>query len=167
MNKGYYLVRAMGQTQNDFDIFFNNNVVAVGWSEVDFSKYSDEDLLVKEVDRVYYTSRDVAPQVAGKKKNEVRRFKGIKNEDRIIVPFWGAEQLTGVLESQDDLFSEYKLVLVTSATPSKDLVELCDKKGIILIAGDNLVDWIFKSLPMMDFGTKKRLAISDIPTILQ
>jgi len=35
MDKGYYLVRAMSQSRDDFDVFFKNNVVAVGWGDVE------------------------------------------------------------------------------------------------------------------------------------
>ena len=44
MDRNYYLVRAMSQSQEDFDVFFNDNVVAVGWSEVDFSQIDSPDL---------------------------------------------------------------------------------------------------------------------------
>jgi len=342
MDVAYYLVRAMSQSQDDFDVFFENNVVAVGWSEVDFHQHANVDSLVEKVNETYYSDSDSAPQVIGKKKNEVRRFKGINKGDKIVVPFWGAiclavaeqeklysqqdydrdlsnqrkvtyhrdqngeiifiprdklseglqrrlrvrgttiadlwefseeidnlfkgedfvssfnkkrinaidnfknqlikniqsgntnlesggygleklikelleidgydaeilskqrfpefsdadieavkedflltekllvqvkhhsgitgtwgaEQLIGILESEKDLFSEYRLVLVTSAIPSDDLVEFCEKKDVILVNGNDLVEWIFKSLPQLKFDTKKRLSISDIPTLL-
>lgn len=46
---GYYMVRAMGQTEKDFNIFFEGNVVAVGWSKVVFSKVEDPETLVEQV----------------------------------------------------------------------------------------------------------------------
>lgn len=342
MDGAYYLVRAMSQSQDDFDVFFKNNIVAVGWSEVDFHQHANVDSLVEKVNETYYSDSDSAPQVIGKKKNEVRRFKGINKGDRIVVPFWGAiclavaeqeelysqqdydrdlsnqrkvtyhrdqngkiisiprgklseglqrrlrirgttivdlwefseeidnlfkgedfdsifekkrtdaidnfkkqlikniqsgntnlesggygleklikelleidgyyakilakqrfpgfsdadieavkndflltekllvqvkhhsgitgtwgaEQLKEILESEKDLFSEYRLVLVTSAIPSDDLVKFCEKQDIILKNGNDLADWLFKSLPQLKFDTKKRLSISDIPTLL-
>lgn len=340
MDKGYYLVRAMSQSQEDFDVFFENNVVAVGWSKVNFSQCKNSDLLIKEVGEYYYSDSGSAPQVIGKKKNECRRFKGMKKGDRIVVPFlgaiclaevekeelysqldqdlsnqrkvtylrdqneevvyiprdklseglqrrlrvrgttiadlrefsdeidnlfkgedfdsgfnkkrieainsfkkqllkniqrgktnlqsggygleklikelleidgykaeiqskqrfsglsdadikaekedflltekllvqvkhhsgitgtWGAKQLTEILNSEKDLFSEYRLVLVTSAIPSGDLIKLCENQDIILVSGNDLSEWVFKSLPQLRFDTKKRLSISDIPTLL-
>jgi len=342
MKKKYYLIRAMSQAQDDFDIFFNNNVVAIGWSEVDFTQFREGELLVAKVEEVYYENGDTSPQVVGKKKNEVRRFKGINSGDRIIIPSsgaiclaeaescelfskqvfdqdlsnqrkvtyhrnqngdvifiprdklseklqrrmrvrgtaiadlwefgeeieglfagedfessfnkkriaitevfksnllekiqsgetnlesggygleklvqelliidgydaailpkqkfsgfadadleaikedflltkklfvqvkhhsgvtgtWGAEQLVEIMNSDKDFFSEYKLVLVTSANPSDELVKLCETKELLLVDGNELVEWIFKSLKNLKYETKKRLGISDIPTLI-
>lgn len=90
-NHGYFMVRAGCQSQEDFSIFFKNDkeVVAVGWSEVDFSASSQAELLVEQVVRAYYVDGKVAPRVVGKKKNEVRRFKELKKDDRILIPHWG------------------------------------------------------------------------------
>ncbi len=90
MNISFYLVRAMSQSKDDFDVFFKNDVVAVGWSKVDFSKFKSAEELVEEVERVYYSTSETAPQVIGKKKNEARRFKGIKKGDKLVIPYWGA-----------------------------------------------------------------------------
>jgi len=342
MDKKYYMIRAMTQSQKDFDVFFENNIAAVGWSKVNFNQFDNVDSLVKEVYETYYKSGSSAPQVIGKKKNEVRRFKGIKRHDRLVIPFpravclaeaetdelhsceyydqdlsnqrkviyhrdqnggliyiprdklseglqrrlrvrgttianlgefsdeidnlfegqnfdsiydknriettrkfkedllkniksgktnlksggygleklvrelleidgyeakiqskqrfsgfadadivaikedfcatqkllvqvkhhsgetgtWGAKQLTEILESENDLFSEYKLVLVTSATPSAELVEFCEMKDVVIVSGSELLDWIFNSLSYLKFDTKKRLGISDVPTLL-
>ncbi len=342
MNKGYYLIRAMSQSQEDFDVFFENNVTAVGWSEVNFSQFDDVDLLVNKVYEEYYKNGDSAPQVIGKKKNEVRRFKGIKKNDRLVIPYWGsiclaeaetgelysdqdydqdlsnqrkvsyhrdqngdlvfiprdklseglqrrlrvrgttiadlwefsdeidslfegqnfdsmynksrieaidqfknnllkniqsgktnlesggygleklvqelleidgyqaeiqskqrfsgfadadieaikedflhvqkflvqvkhhsgvtgtwgAEQLTEILKLENDLFSEYRLVLVTSAIPSDELLNFCEMKDIIIVSGSDLSEWIFNSLQKLKYETKKRLGISDVPTLL-
>lgn len=35
------MIRAMLSREEDFKIFFENNVVAVGWSKVDFAALSD------------------------------------------------------------------------------------------------------------------------------
>jgi hypothetical protein len=62
---GYYMVRAMRQTKEDFDLFFEKNVVAVGWSHVNFTSSEDAEALVEQV---YYSDGKTAPQVVGKKK---------------------------------------------------------------------------------------------------
>jgi len=72
---GYYMVRAMSQTDAEFDLFFNKGVVAVGWSEIDFTAFDVEDL-IKAVDAAYYgPSEGYTPQVVGKKneRNHVDR----------------------------------------------------------------------------------------------
>ena len=84
-----------------------------------------------------------------------------------VTDIWGAEQLNEILNSEKDLFSEYRLVLVTSATPSDELVIFCEMKDIILVSGADLSEWVFKSLPRLKYETKKRLSISDIPTLLK
>jgi len=86
----YFMVRAMSQTPDDFAVFFQNDkeVVAVGWSEVNFSASAPESI-VAQVYKTYYADGHVAPQVVGKKKNEVRRFKELKEGDRILIPHWG------------------------------------------------------------------------------
>ena len=94
----------MSQSQDDFDVFFKNNVVAVGWSDVNFSQFDNADSLVTKVSQEYYSNGASAPQVIGKKKNEVRRFKRMKNGDRIVVPFWGAICLAEV--ETDELYSQ-------------------------------------------------------------
>ena len=38
----YYMVRAMFSREDDFQEFLKKDVVAVGWSSVDFSKYSSK-----------------------------------------------------------------------------------------------------------------------------
>lgn len=84
--RNYYMVRAMLSSEEDFKTFFDNSVVAVGWSRIDFTKYHDV-IQLREVVRDEYYSKDVAQQVVSKKLNEVERFKSIKKGDYIIVPY--------------------------------------------------------------------------------
>ncbi len=88
---GCFMVRAMESSSADFDIFFKNDteIVAVGWSKIDFSAISSAETVVDQVWQAYYKDGHVAPQVVGKKKNEVRRFKGLRKDDRILIPHWG------------------------------------------------------------------------------
>lgn len=88
MERNYYMVRAMLSREEDFDIFFKNNIVAVGWSEVDFTKYKTSDALRDAVRKSYYENSGRAPQVDSKNLNEVERFKNIQAGDYIIVPFY-------------------------------------------------------------------------------
>lgn len=84
-----YMVRAMGSTESDFDVFLNNNVVATGWSEIDFTKYLDDVSTLREVvNGEYYLGKNKASNVASRNLNEVVRFVGIKKGDYIIVPYW-------------------------------------------------------------------------------
>ena len=58
MERNYYTVRAMSSSEDDFKIFFENSVVAVGWSDVNFNQYTKEETeqLVDEVQNVYVCS---------------------------------------------------------------------------------------------------------------
>lgn len=88
-----YMVRAMSSAEDDFAVFVDNSVVAVGWSKVDFTTAATVDAAVEAVTTEYYRDGKTAPQVAGKKRNEVRRFMNIKAGDRIIVPRWSGLML--------------------------------------------------------------------------
>jgi predicted Mrr-cat superfamily restriction endonuclease len=89
MEKKYFMVRAMNSTENDFKVFFDNNVVSVGWSEIDFTKYSKEQTaeLVEAIEEEYYASPDILPQVLGRQLNQVHRYHTINAGDFIIIPF--------------------------------------------------------------------------------
>jgi hypothetical protein len=66
--------------------YAQKGVVAIGWSNVDFSKLSPDEAAKTIGEQDYY--RDAAPQVVGKKRNEIWRFKYIKKGDIIVVPYW-------------------------------------------------------------------------------
>lgn len=84
-----YMVRAMGSTEKDFNIFLSNSVVATGWSEIDFTQYEYNPSALREaVDLMYYRGKNKAPQVVGRNLNEVVRFINIQKGDYIIVPYW-------------------------------------------------------------------------------
>lgn len=86
--RNYYMVRAMYSREEDFRVFFENNVVAVGWCEVDFTESPDSSALRKAVYETYYSNNKTAPQVTGKHLNECERFKNIREGDYILVPYW-------------------------------------------------------------------------------
>jgi restriction system protein len=95
MDRKYLMVRAMHSSQADFDIFFKNSVVAVGWSEIDFSEFDKEGIehLLGSVEEEYYNSDDILPQVIGRQLNQVRRFHNINEGDYIIIPFYNSIRL--------------------------------------------------------------------------
>ncbi len=71
----YHLVRSCRQ------IPFEKDVIGVGWDDHNFSDYADVEELIKAIDKDYGI---------GRRANQVRRFKGIKKGDIILVPTWGA-----------------------------------------------------------------------------
>lgn len=85
--RNYYMIRAMKGTQEHYDVFFKRGRVAVGWSGVNFSEIDNPNDLAEKVKVNYYSDREeYAPSRVGIWLNEVRRFKGIKEGDIIIVP---------------------------------------------------------------------------------
>ncbi|WGH75653.1 restriction endonuclease [Tenacibaculum tangerinum] len=91
MNKNYYMVRAMNSEPKDFKVFFKNKVVAVGWSEVNFTQYENKPKELRSaVNEIYYAKKDMHPPLVGKKLNEVERFDKIKKGDYIIIPYYNS-----------------------------------------------------------------------------
>ncbi len=99
----YYMVRAMLSEESDFAVFFTKNVVAVGWSDVNFSKFSDAEALRDAVRQQYYASSQKAAITVSKNLNEVVRFKDIQAGDYIIVPFHSSIALA--VAEADELYS--------------------------------------------------------------
>ncbi len=95
----YVMVRAQSQEQEDFDTFFNNSVIAVGWSDIDFSEFSDAEALVESVRSVYYSDAAIAPTTVGKRLSQIRRFFELEQDDIVIVPHWSSIVLARVTSS--------------------------------------------------------------------
>jgi restriction system protein len=81
----YYMVRAIDNDEA-LENFTKNNIVAIGWSDFNFSNYGSSDDVIKELD---YLDR-ISPQVAGRHRGQIARFFEIKKEDRILVPYWNS-----------------------------------------------------------------------------
>lgn len=98
MDRHYLMVRAMTSQEYHFKEFFDNDVVAVGWSGLDFTKYSDEHDL-KEIIRERYYSGKYSAHVS-MNLNECIRFKNIAAGDYIIIPYYSGIALA-VAESEE------------------------------------------------------------------
>jgi len=88
MERNYWMVRAMRSTEADFKEFFENSVVAVGWSEVDFSK-EDVSTLSSTLRSTYYAN-STDKRTVSRYVNQALRFKNIKKGDYIIVPYYSS-----------------------------------------------------------------------------
>jgi len=101
MERKCYMVRI---AQSVWD-YAQKGVVAVGWSDVDLSGLSSDNAAKAISEAGFYV--DAAPQVVGKKINEVWRFKDIKKGDIIVVPYWSniliAESEGEYIYSAEDL----------------------------------------------------------------
>ena len=113
----YYMVRAMFSREADFQEFLKKDVVAVGWSAVDFSKYNADELY-GVIWENYYKNSSKRPQTIGLYLSQALMFKNIRENDRIIVPYGSnvlmAEATEVELYSQDarnlDLANQRKVV---------------------------------------------------------
>jgi restriction system protein len=106
-NKRYYMVRAQEGASYGFDVFFKNEVVAVGWSHVDFTGFSSDQLLRKTVLDKYYSDPSLHQPWVSKKLNEVIRFKNIRKDDRILVPYYNGIRIA--IARDDHKYEKSKL----------------------------------------------------------
>lgn len=104
MERNYYMVRAMASEDEDFKVFLDNSVVAVGWSNVDFTKCSDSEVVREEVNKSYYNDGKKSPIKVAQNLNEVARFKNIQSGDYIIIPY-KSDIIIAVAET-DEVYSE-------------------------------------------------------------
>lgn len=114
----YYMVRAMQSLEEDFEVFFKNSVVAVGWREVDFSSFSKSDELRKSVNESYYVNSTIRQQFISRRLNEVERFKNMKENDYVIVPFNSYIVLAEVEENETFSKEDYERDLANQRSVS-------------------------------------------------
>jgi predicted Mrr-cat superfamily restriction endonuclease len=146
MEKNYLMVRAMHSSESDFNIFFDHSVVAVGWSEIDFSEFDKagiEDLL-GSVEEEYYGSEDILPQVVGRQLNQVRRFHNINAGDYIVIPFYNSIRLA---------IAEDKIIYDESAYES----DLANQRKVLYQRSGNT----FKTIPrdVLSEALQRRLRV--------
>ena len=88
MERNYFMIRAMYSKEENINIFLKENVAAVGWSKVDFSKYKDiESLKEKITDEYYSKNSQTTLRIKNRKLNRIQRFVSIEKDDYIIVPY--------------------------------------------------------------------------------
>lgn len=94
-----WMVRAMWSRESDFQIFFDNSVVALGWSEVDFTAYiNNVDGLIDRIRTEYeYDKPDLWAPAVSRSLNQVRRFMAFAPGDRILVPHYNGVCMATVI----------------------------------------------------------------------
>lgn len=72
--------------KNQFDLAEQKDVVAIGWSDWDFSRITEQEI----IQQIGKACDDwcCVPQLRGRKIKEIIRFKNIKKGDYILVPHW-------------------------------------------------------------------------------
>lgn len=140
MNKRYLMVRAMTSQEIHFKEFFDNNIVAVGWSRVHFEEHDNYDNLRDAVRKEYYS--DKSGRLISKKLNECIRFKKIKAGDRIIIPYYSGIALA--IAEKEELYSEEAYNIDLS---NQHRVSFLNKNGIIFsVPRNNLSEGLQRRL---------------------
>jgi restriction system protein len=80
---------------------------------------------------------------------------------------WGIEQLKEIKRLSPEEYKGYQLVLLTSGSVDEKLKDEAESLGLIVIDGDELVDWILSSIGKLSDETKKNLGISEMPHIIK
>jgi len=127
------MVRAMSSKESDFSIFFDNAVVALGWSEVDFTQYvNDAEGLVARVSSEYeYDRPGLWPPTVSRWLNQVRRFMAFAPGDRVVVPYYDGVCLATVTGERSYNLSAKKSDLSNWITVEYELDAATNKPRVI------------------------------------
>lgn len=90
------MVRAKDQTDEEFGFFFENEVIAIGWSRVDVRDLDTKEQVDEVVGEHYDFWGEAGPQLRGRRENEILRFNGIEKGDRVVVPYHSSIALATV-----------------------------------------------------------------------
>ncbi len=99
----YYMVRAMFSNDAHFDEFFKKEIVAVGWSSVNFSSFKANELR-NVIWENYYKDSSKRSQSISLALNQALMFKNIKENDRIVIPYRSGIVLA--LAKGEELYSQ-------------------------------------------------------------
>ncbi len=80
---------------------------------------------------------------------------------------WGIKQLEEIANSQKaSAYDNHQLVLITSGQIAEETKESARGKAITVLDGDDLIEWIWRSMPRLETETKLALGIAEVPHIL-
>ncbi len=114
-----------------------------------YASFADAD--VKGIKSDLFTSRTLLIQV--------KHHQGISGE-------WGIDQLDELKRLSNPEDPDFDLAFLTSASVSEALLERANNNNIRVLDGSALVDWIYTHLPRLAPGTKARLGICEVPSLL-
>jgi hypothetical protein len=78
----------------------------------------------------------------------------------------GAQQLKEIRNQMPEEYKEHILVLVSWAEASPELKQKAQDWDIVLICGEDLVDWIYDCLENLDLSNRTKLGIGTVPSLL-
>lgn len=79
---------------------------------------------------------------------------------------WGVEQLKEIRKNGEAEGYD-KLMLITSGSVQENVKKEADNYGIIIMDGEQLVDWIYENINELSDSTKARLKINVAPVIIE
>ncbi len=144
----YFKIRAQKEGTKEFDLFFKNSVVAVGWSDIVFADFKNSDELADRVRNKCYTGIDISKKEITKNLNQVRRFKEMREGDIAIIP--QGKNICFAIIDKDEIYSttgfdldlanqrkveyiewpEGGIKFVAKSEVSKELLDLIDTRGM-------------------------------------
>lgn len=113
-----------------------------------FSSFADADVIASKSDGFVETKLLV----------QVKHHHGVASK-------WGIQQLEEIKNQDKGDYSDYQLMLITSAAVSENLRIYADERDISIIDGDELVNLIFDSINKLSDETKIKLGICEVPQI--
>lgn len=135
----------MGQEEEHFDVFFGNEVVAIGWSDFNFSEFDDPEVLVSQIRELpYYAEKD--PRYVGRTMNQIRYFKQLTEGDKIIVPYHSSIRLAVV--DGKELYDRDQIDSTDLANQRKVKYVYGDDGRLLTIPRKNLSEGLARRLRM-------------------
>jgi predicted Mrr-cat superfamily restriction endonuclease len=128
---------------------------------LEIKPYENVRKMAKNAFRASYADADIEARLEGRDYLfQVKHHDGSTND-------WGIRQLEAISESQrGSEFSSHNLVLVTSGDVSDETKSSAAAKGIKVIDGMELINWIWSSIPALNTKTQIALGISTVPQIV-
>lgn len=111
-------------------------------SKQHFGSYADADVKATRSDRCSLIKLLV----------QVKHHQGYTNEH-------GIRQLQEIQNAHSGEYDDYQRVLVTSASVSSEIIKVADDSNIMILDGEDLVDWISEHIAKLSEKTKKSLSI--------
>lgn len=115
MERNYYMVRGMDSSPRIIEHLIEKEVVAIGWSKLDFTKFRENDNLYEALIEAHRGDENgiPSPSSLGRKHAQIRRFCRIKRGDYILVPN-GGQILLGIAAGEQFHCSEDEILGISN-----------------------------------------------------
>lgn len=131
--------------------------------------YEDVKILPKNAFRASSADADIEASRYDRlcPENKLLYLVQVKHHDGVTSD-WGVRQLEEISNSKRaSQFTDHFLVLVTSGEVSEETKTSATEKGITILDGTELIEWIWESIPNLKSDTRLTLGISIAPQIIE